>query len=98
LPAGGAEGYRWASPFNLARCQFDESGRNLGDELVAQSWPSLVVPKRGAATLGTRFRVQFEAHVMPSTSSWFKQELAETRPQAKEALELAPILNGPLQK
>jgi hypothetical protein len=33
-----------------------EGGRNLGDELGAQSWPSLVVPKRGAAKLGTRFQ------------------------------------------
>jgi hypothetical protein len=33
-----------------------EDSRNLGDELVAQSWPSLVVPKRGAAKLGTRFQ------------------------------------------
>ena len=40
-----------------------EGRRNLGDELVAQSWASLVVPKRGAAKLGTRLRMQFETHV-----------------------------------
>jgi len=40
-----------------------ESSRNLGDELVAQSWASLVVPKRGTAKLRARLRMQFEAHV-----------------------------------
>jgi hypothetical protein len=40
-----------------------EGRRNIGDELVAQSWALLVVPQRCAAKLGTRFRMQFEAHV-----------------------------------
>jgi hypothetical protein len=40
-----------------------EGSRNLGDELVAQSWAALVVPKRGAAKLGACLRMQFEAHV-----------------------------------
>ena len=34
-----------------------EGSRNLGDELVAQSWTSLVVPECGAAKLGLRLRM-----------------------------------------
>jgi hypothetical protein len=34
-----------------------EGSRNLRDELVAQSWPSFVVPECGAAKLGLRLRM-----------------------------------------
>jgi hypothetical protein len=40
-----------------------EGSRSLGDELVPQSWASLVVPQCGAAKLGTGLRMQFEAPV-----------------------------------
>jgi hypothetical protein len=34
-----------------------EGSRNLGEELVAQSWTSLFVPECGAAKLGLRLRM-----------------------------------------
>jgi hypothetical protein len=34
-----------------------EGRRNIGDELVAQSWALLVVPQRCAAKLGLRLRM-----------------------------------------
>ena len=72
---------------------------NFGDELVAQSRASLVVPKCGAANLGTRLRMQFEAHVavrVPSGSgsarspSWWS-ELDLQRPLANAAPTRSPM-------
>ena len=61
----------WGVANSIERC------RNLGDELVAEPCASLVVSKRSTAKLGTRFRVQFEAHVAVRVPSGSRRAVSQ---------------------
>jgi hypothetical protein len=56
-----------------------ERRRNLGDELIAQTRPSLVVPQRGTAKLSTRFRMQFDPHAAARVPSGSRSARSSSR-------------------